>query len=96
MGIILTVATTGCSNHTASPDDNGTATTQDPDARRSVEIIERGEVPHEVDADLTANVVEPTVTSNHTAKIHISFTNKGEGRDFDFGDIPPFSVTRSK
>ena len=96
MGTTLTVATTGCSNQTASPDDNGTATTQDPDALRSVEIIGQGEVPHEVEADLTAEVVESTVTSNHTAKIHINFTNKGEGRDFDFGDLPPFTVTRSK
>jgi hypothetical protein len=96
MGTTLTVATTGCNTLTAGPDDNGSATTQDPDALRSVEIIEQGEVPHEVEADLTANVVESTVTSNHTAKIHISFINKGEGRDFDFGDLPPFTVTRSK
>ena len=95
MGTTLTVVTTGCSNQTAGPDDNGIETTQDPDALRSVEIIEHGQAPHEVEADLTADVVESTVTPNHTAKIHISFTNKGEGRDFDFGDLPPFTVTRS-
>ena len=96
MGTTLTVVTTGCSNQTAGPDDNGIETTQDPDALRSVEIIEQGEVPHEVEADLTADVVDSTVTPNHTAKIHINFTNNGEERDFDFGDLPPFTVTRSK
>ena len=94
IGTTLTVGSAGCISQTATPD--GTVTTQDPDALRSVEIIEQGEVPHEVEADLTADVVESTVTPNHTAKIHINFTNKGGERDFDFGDLPPFTVTRSK
>jgi hypothetical protein len=95
MGTTLTVVTTGCNNQTASSDASGAKTTHDPDALRSVEIIDQGDVPHEVEADLIADVVESTVTSNHTAKIHINFTNKGEERDFTFGDLPPFTVTRS-
>jgi hypothetical protein len=95
VGITLTVPITGCSNQVASPDGSGTETTEDPDALRSVEIIEQGEVPPEVEADLTADVVESSITPNHTAKIHINFSNKGDERDFDFGDLPPFTATRS-
>ena len=95
LGTTLTVGSAGCNSQTATPDDNGTETTQDSDALRSVEIIKQREVPDEVEADLTADLVESTVTSNHTAKVHINFTNGGEKRDFTFGDLPPFTVTRS-
>ena len=95
IGTTLTVATVGCNNRTASSGTTGAETTQNPDTLRSVEIIDQGDVPDEIEANLIADMVEPTVTSNHTATVHITFTNKGEKRDFTFGDLPPFTVTES-
>jgi len=96
IGTTLTVATAGCNNRTASSGTTGTETTQNPDTLRSVEIIDQGDVPDEIEANLIADVVESTVTSDHTATVHITFTNRGEKRDFTFGDFPPFTVTESK
>ena len=95
IGTTLTVATTGCNDRTASSGTTGAETTQNPDTLRFVEIIDQGDVPDEIEANLIADVVESAVTSDRTATVHITFTNKGEKRDFTFGDLPPFTVTRS-
>ena len=96
IGTTLTVATAGCNNRAASSGTTGTETTQNSDTLRFIEIIDQGDVPDEIEADLTADVVESTVTSDHTATVHITFVNRGEKRDFTFGDLPPFTVTGSK
>jgi hypothetical protein len=95
IGTTLTVATAGCNSRTASSGTTGAETTQNPDTLRSAEIIDQRDVPDEIEASLIADVVESTVTSDHTATVHITFTNRGEKRDFTFGDFPPFTVTES-
>ena len=95
IGTTLAVATAGCNGRTASSGSTGTEITQNPDTLRSVEIIDQGDVPNEIEANLVADVVESTATSDHTAMVHIIFTNRGEKRDFTFGDLPPFTVTES-
>lgn len=95
IGTTFTVATTGCSNRTASSGITGTEIAQNPDTLRSVELIDQGDVPNKIEANLIADVVESTATSDHTAIVHITFTNEGEKRDFTFGDLPPFTVTES-
>lgn len=95
VGTALLVGNSGCISQTVRSVANETETMRSPDVIRSIEITEQGDIPGEIEADLTAEVVEPTVTSDHTATVRITFTNRGEKRDFTFGALPPFTVTES-
>lgn len=62
---------------------------------RRVKLSGQDSLPEEVDATLDVEVVESAVTEDHTATVRVTFTNTGPKQEFMFGDLPPFTVTKS-
>lgn len=95
-GNALLIGSSGCTGRTVGGSANSTTpTTPKSGMSRSIEITGQDSIPTEVNADLAVEVVEPTVTSDYTAVVRITFTNTGKKRDFTFGALPPFTVKES-
>lgn len=59
---------------------------------RRVTVADRDAIPTVADVDLEVTMLEPTVTTEHTARLRVAFTNAAAGpREFTFGSGPPFT-----
>lgn len=59
--------------------------------RKRISVVETDEPAADMDASITATMVESAVTPERTAQVRISFENTDNAQTFHFGASPPLS-----
>lgn len=97
-GVVTVVA--GCTGGEGSGNEGGQTTTTLPSLPESVERTVRvgrvDTIPDRYDMTATVEVVEPRVTTEHTARLRVTVENTGdEGHEYHFDSRPSMGHERS-
>lgn len=96
MGSGVMTAGAGCMASSLGNENESKDSSPSNDETRQVAIKDQDTVPHKVGGELRADVIRQNINKDNTAQIEVTFKNAGPKREFEFGSMPPFTVTHSK